>query len=157
MQWSITSEEEAIAKLPENNMQDGIYWGTVTRQELMPGKKRDDGTVGEDWLKLNIQLDTPFGKMFADAAIFNGGGRMFFKRKHFWESAGKPDKINSLPDEYVGQKVECDCKVESYFSPKYNETKKKYVVVDFVGDSEKEKKAAQSSPTEAFEDKDVPF
>lgn len=138
MQWSVTNEQDAQAMLPENNMQDGIYKGTVDKAIVMPGRQREDGSIGNDWLKLDIKFETPAGTIFGGAAIFDSA-RMFFVRKHFWESAGEPEKVNASSSEYVGKKIEAKCKVENY-TAKTGEIKKKLVVVDFIGESAKEEK-----------------
>src|ERR1700733_13939651 len=135
MQWSVQNEQEAQSMLPENNIREGRYSGIVSRQEIISGKIRDDGSKGDDWLRLNVMFDTPVGKIYGDASIFNSA-RMFFKRKHFWESAGQPEKVNAQPEDYLNQHVVADCKVETYTS-KTGELKKKLVVIDFVGESSK--------------------
>lgn len=151
--WSVTNEEDALSQLPENNMYPGIYKCEVKDAKLMPAKQFQDGTMGKPWLKLVLNVDTPAGKMFGEATIFDTP-RMFFKRKHFWESAGHPENINADHNAYIGKHVEADFVVDTYES-KLGEQKKKYVVKDFIGDSAKEKMKSESG--EAFPDEELPF
>jgi hypothetical protein len=160
--WSYNSQDEANAAMLPPDLQDGTYWGTVIKSEIIKGgKAKDDGTLTKDFLKLNIKIDLMPGTTFAEASFFDYAS-FFFLRKHFWESAGEEHQIKN-PDEniYTGRRVQCICKVETYYSNKHSENRKKLVVTDFVGNSKKESTSMNSVEpvisADPFIKEEIPF
>jgi hypothetical protein len=159
--WSFNTQEEANAALPQNNLEEGRYWGTVTKAEIIiGGRPKTDGTYTKDFLKLNIKVELNPGVAFADASLFDSE-HFFHMRKHFWESANEEHQIRNTDERvYIGRRVQFDAKVESYTANNGQE-KKKLVIVDFIGNSKKQEASIETGEPKIdaapFIEDEIPF
>ena len=143
--WSVKSEEEANSLMEEPSYSKGRYKFKVYAQE------EKISANGNNYISLKMKVFLTDGFVYADDNIVDTP-KMFFKRKHFWESVGFPDKLNSSSSEYVNQEGEADFDVQEYFSEKYNKIKKKLIVIDYVAKIYNEEKEEI-----IIEDDDIPF
>lgn len=156
--WGTKTEEEANAAKPSIDYVAGRY--KFKTYEAIPKisqlKTSEDGvtTGGNNYINLKMYVFTPSGKLFSDVNIVDTP-KMFFLRKHFWESVGFPEKVNAASEYYPNQEGEADFGVEEYYSKKYGEMRKKLVVIDFVSPTNLPQEPKNSNT--AFEDDDIPF
>lgn len=146
--WGTQTEEQANIPDEVITLEDGRYKFKVYKIEHKVSKNNNN------YLLLKQIVIVPGGKVFAEDSIVDSK-RMFFKRKHFWESVGHPELLNALGDEYLNREGEADYKVETYYSKKYGENRQKLIVVDYVSQCEEE--AAEKHVVNSFEDDDIPF
>ncbi len=145
-QWGTKSQEEAENQDEDFDYQDGDYEFEVYKAELKLSPNNNY------YILLKKKVNIPgYGKVYSDDTLVDHKS-MFFKRKHFWESVGYPQKLNEAsPEEYerrggIGHYI-----VEEYYSKKQGRNRKKLVCTDYVV------KEKINSEIFEFKDDDIPF
>lgn len=124
--WGTTTEEEANAAKPSIEYINGGYDFKVYASE-----DKVSPTSGNKYVLIKLKVFLPSAQVFSEDNIVDVPS-MFFKRKHFWQSVGFPDKLNAPSEYYIGMEGKANFKVETYYSKKHAENRKKLVVVNYI-------------------------
>lgn len=143
--WTVKNESEAKEEMAD--LIKGRYNAVVKSVDYGVSK------AGNNYLKLTLIIDFNGTNVFCDDYMVDTK-KMFFKRKHFWESAGLPHFLNADGDKYIAKNVVVDCDVEEYDSTKYSKKMKKFVVMDYVP---KEDFEVSTTASTVVVDDDIPF